>query len=364
MLGYARPLEAVDLARLPGDRSSEQIAKSIIESFETRHKAAESYNARLASGKINPGLHKRIWWTLRGNRQQREEQWRTKDGKKRASLVMSMNHPVLWWFWSSGVLKLIGDIAQLTSPLLVKEIIKFVQRSYAAHLAGTKAPHIGQGIGICFALFFQQTIASWGLHHSFYRGSTTGVVSQALPSTSHLTSSQLLRGGLIAAIFDRSMQLTSRAKISIPSGRLVNHISTDVSRIDFCCGFFHIAWTSPLALLLCLVLLLTQLGPSALAGFAIFFVISPLQTIIMKKLFNVRKQAMVWTDKRIKLLQELLSGMRVIKVFTWEVSPSIFRLYRTHLSLSCPSSRELESTADASFPTFAHSSLFAQATTL
>jgi hypothetical protein len=82
--------------------------------------------------------------------------------------------------------------------------------------------------------------------------------------------------------------------------------------------FFHIAWSSPICLLICLAILIANLGPSALAGFAILFVGSPLQTVVMKKLFVIRKKAMIWTDKRAKLLQELLGGMRVIKFFTWE----------------------------------------------
>lgn len=45
-----------------------------------------------------------------------------------------------------------------------------------------------------------------------------------------------------------------------------------------------------------------------------------MQTLVMRRLFNLRQRAMVWTDKRAKLLQELLGGMRVIKFFGWEVS--------------------------------------------
>ena len=37
----------------------------------------------------------------------------------------------------------------------------------------------------------------------------------------------------------------------------------------------------------------------------------------MKALFKLRKKSMGWTDKRAKLLQELLGGIRVIKVFNW-----------------------------------------------
>ena len=38
----------------------------------------------------------------------------------------------------------------------------------------------------------------------------------------------------------------------------------------------------------------------------------------MKTLSLIRRKTMVWTDKRAKLLQELLSGIKQIKFFAWE----------------------------------------------
>lgn len=72
--------------------------------------------------------------------------------------------------------------------------------------------------------------------------------------------------------------------------------------------------TAPLQIIICLILLVLNLGWSALPGFGIFFVVTPIQTLAMKQMFAIRKAAMVWTDKRSKLLQELLGGMRIIKV--------------------------------------------------
>jgi ABC-type bacteriocin/lantibiotic exporter with double-glycine peptidase domain len=72
-------------------------------------------------------------------------------------------------------------------------------------------------------------------------------------------------------------------------------------------------------MIICLVLLLLQLGPSALAGFAFFILATPVQTFVMKRLFALRRKSMDWTDKRAKLLQELLGGMKVIKFFAWEI---------------------------------------------
>lgn len=69
-----------------------------------------------------------------------------------------------------------------------------------------------------------QTCASICTHHFFYRAASTGI---------------LVRGGLITAIYTRSLRLTTRARSSLPNGRIVNFISTDVSRLDFCCGYFH-----------------------------------------------------------------------------------------------------------------------------
>jgi len=39
----------------------------------------------------------------------------------------------------------------------------------------------------------------------------------------------------------------------------------------------------------------------------------------MKRLFALRRKSMDWTDKRAKLLQELLGGMKIIKFFAWEI---------------------------------------------
>jgi ABC-type bacteriocin/lantibiotic exporter with double-glycine peptidase domain len=141
-----------------------------------------------------------------------------------------------------------------------------------------------------------------------------------------VTTGVLVRGGLITSIYSRSLRLTSRARSTLTNGKLVNHISTDVSRIDYCAGYFHIAWSAPIQLIFCLTVLLVNLGPSALVGFAFFVVAIVLQAMTLKSLVRIRDRAMTWTDKRVKLLQELLSGIKVIKLFGWE-KPYLSRVY-------------------------------------
>ncbi|KAH7334391.1 ABC transporter [Rhizoctonia solani] len=301
-LGYARPLEAPDLWKLQDSRSAEVMSNRILESFERRKAEADAYNERLKNGDVGPGL-RGVWWSLRGERDKREQQWREKGGLKKPSLVLAMNDSVKWWFWTGGVFVLISNVAQICSPLLVKAIIRFGQESYAKHRAGVPAPPIGQGVGLAIGLFLLQLVSAMSMQHGFYRSASTGV---------------LLRTGLITSIYSRATQLTSRARSTLTNGKLVNHISTDVSRIDFATSFAHMAWTAPIQMVICLIILLVNLGWSALTGFAFFVLMTPIQTMVMKRLFSMRKKSMVWTDKRAKLLQELLGGMRILKFFAWE----------------------------------------------
>jgi ABC-type multidrug transport system fused ATPase/permease subunit len=318
-LGYARPLEAPDLWKLQEHRSSEIIANAILDSFEARRKNVDEYNTRLANGAIKPPLRLRLLSALRGDCEERLEQWVEKDGRKQPSLALAINDSVKWWFWSGGLLKVVGDTAQETSPLVVKvgtfvylythlliqvpifqSLIQFATDSYDAHRDGLPTPGVGRGVALAITLAVLQFFGSLCQHHSLYRSNSSGV---------------LVRGGLIAAIYSRSLRLTTGSRARLSNGRLINHISTDVSRIDFCYGYFHMSWAALIQLVICLGLLLSNLGPSALAGFAVFLVISPIQSKIMKNLFRTRRKAMEWTDKRAKLLQELLGGMKLIKFF-------------------------------------------------
>lgn len=103
-LGYARPLDMPDLYYLQEHRSASHISKLIDESFERRRKSAEEYNKSLAKGEVGPGW-RNLWWTVRGNRSEREKYWRSTSGQKRPSLILALNDSVKWWFWSAGLLR-------------------------------------------------------------------------------------------------------------------------------------------------------------------------------------------------------------------------------------------------------------------
>ncbi|KDQ57350.1 hypothetical protein JAAARDRAFT_194496 [Jaapia argillacea MUCL 33604] len=312
VLGYQRTLQATDLWKMDKSREAETLSTKLDRAWDRRVREANDWNTRLAAGQIKPSVFKRTKWAVRaavgrGRFHDRmatlSQQWKDVDGRKHASLAWALNDTFGWSFWCAGVFKIFGDTSQLMGPLLVKAIINFGKAHYAAqHGAGTKAPNIGEGVAMAIGLFCITVMASVFQHQFFWRSMTTGV---------------LARAALTASIYERGVKLTGKARVQLPNAALVNHISTDVSRIDAAAQWFHAAWTAPIQV---------SLGPSALAGFSLFLLVAPIQERVMAYQFHVRKHSMKWTDQRAQVLLEILGAMRVVKYFTYEV-PFLQRIF-------------------------------------
>ncbi|KAF9490797.1 ABC protein [Pleurotus eryngii] len=320
VLGYQRTLQASDLWKMDDSRLSGNISDRLDAAWARRVEEANTWNKGIACGDIHPSLIRRLTWVLRslpkGTRYSQHkasllERWRKADGLKQPSLAWALNDTLGNLFWIGGAFKVFGDTTQLMGPLLVKAIINFGKARSAREAAGAEPPNIGQGIAMAIGLFCIVIVTSICQHQFFWRSMTTGV---------------LARAALINSIYKRGVHLTGKSRAKLPNSALVNHISTDVSRIDACAQWFHPGWTAPIQVTVCLIILLVQLGPSALAGFSLFLLIAPIQERVMALQFTVRRRSMKFTDQRAKTLLEALAGMRVVKYFCYEV-PFLKRVF-------------------------------------
>ncbi|WWC90534.1 uncharacterized protein L201_005470 [Kwoniella dendrophila CBS 6074] len=303
-LGSARPLQETDLWKMDEERSAHILSERLLISYAERKRVAAEYNAKLSDPNTPLPLSKRILYPLMPNRAKREKEYREKHGKKQASLALALNDVFGWFFVSAGVIKLFGDVCQAVTPLLIRSLIKWSTQWQIAEATGQPKPAIGRGVGMAIGLLLLLLVSSLSIHHYFVRSMGVGVLSRA---------------ALISGIYQQALRFTQKSRGEIPNGKLVNHISTDTSRIDFAAGFAHIIWTAPIQMIVIIIILLVQIGYSALPGIAFLLIMTPMQVIFMKNLFLIRKKAARWTDKRAKLLQEILGGMRIVKYMAWEI---------------------------------------------
>ena len=58
---------------------------------------------------------------------------------------------------------------------------------------------------------------------------------------------------------------------------------------------------------------------AALAGLCVMIVLIPFNAVMMRYLTRVRKRLVLCTDARVKLTSEIVSGIKAIKLYAWEV---------------------------------------------
>jgi ABC-type multidrug transport system fused ATPase/permease subunit len=77
-------------------------------------------------------------------------------------------------------------------------------------------------------------------------------------------------------------------------------------------------WTTPLGLVVTIILLLVNLSYPALAGLALFFAAIPLMGLIVRSMLKRRKKINRNTDERVSTIQEVLQAIRFVKYYAWE----------------------------------------------
>ncbi|EGV65694.1 P-loop containing nucleoside triphosphate hydrolase protein [Yamadazyma tenuis ATCC 10573] len=189
---------------------------------------------------------------------------------------------------------------QALSPLLTRKLIDFVEYR-ALGFERTLNKGIGYTLGSVVLIYVNGLL----LNHFFHNAMVTGAQCKAI-----LTKSVLLK----------SFKLTSKAKHSFPPGRITSMVTTDLSRIDLAVGFQPLVVCFPIPVIIAIGLLLKFIGVTALTGIGLFFVSLIICVLLTTKLFNTRETVVDYTDERIGLMREILTNLKVIKFYAWEMA--------------------------------------------
>ncbi|KAG8877682.1 hypothetical protein FRB98_006588 [Tulasnella sp. 332] len=224
-------------------------------------------------------------------------------------------------FWTAGIFLLIADILIACMPLLTRKLLAYLTLAYYHKQNPYKiqAPQsVGYGLGWAFGLFAMQVLSSLGEQHHLQKMMSVGMQA---------------RSAVTGMIFEKALRLSHRSRAKHSTGKITTMISSDVQRIEAAASYFHYIWVGPIQFFLGVGLLIGTLGYSALVGLAVMIFMIPVQGIFVWLLYVTRKKTTVIMDKRICLLQEVLAGIRVVKLFAWEqhFSDKIFVLRTSEL---------------------------------
>ncbi|NXW34750.1 MRP3 protein, partial [Phaetusa simplex] len=291
ILGYKRPLEDKDLWSLNEDDTSKVIVQQLSKEWDKEKAECKQKEDVTYMKKSNHVLNH-----VGDGPEEAEVLIRDKKCNRKPSFLKALLRTFGPYFLIGSFFKLIQDLLSFVNPQLLSVLIGFTKNKDAP---------TWWGFLIATLMFICAVLQTLILHQHFQYCFVTGM---------------RLRTGITGVIYRKSLVITNSAKRSSTVGEIVNLMSVDAQRFMDLMTFLNMLWSAPLQIFLALYFLWQTLGPSVLAGVAVMVLLIPFNSAIAMKTRAYQVEQMRYKDSRIKLMNEILGGIKVLKLYAWEPS--------------------------------------------
>uniref|UniRef100_A0A8C3AES5 ATP-binding cassette, sub-family C (CFTR/MRP), member 3 n=1 Tax=Cyclopterus lumpus TaxID=8103 RepID=A0A8C3AES5_CYCLU len=288
--GYKTPLENKDLWSLNQRDSSKVMVPKLLQEWEKELAKAKRFPLSLClfPNQQPPKFpHPEEVEVLLSNQ---------KAASRQPSFLRALIKTFGPYFLIGSAYKLLQDVITFVNPQLLRMLISFTKQKGAPDW---------WGYSLAFLMFFTAVLQTLILHRHFQYCFVTGMN---------------IRTAVIGAIYRKALVITNAAKRSSTVGEVVNLMSVDAQRFMDLTTFLNLLWSAPLQIMLALYFLWQNLGPSVLAGLAVMIMLIPFNAVIAMKTRAYQVEQMQYKDSRIKLMNEILNGIKVLKLYAWENS--------------------------------------------
>ena len=312
--GYRQPLQQADLPFLLPPLTTAASADAFASSFAARAPSAVAMRAAAAAAAA-AGTGE--FWP--GGQQQDKKKEKKKKAKtapeKEAVAAAAISagksgRPLLGALWQLNKGRLLGSLSlqliqsaiQFAGPLLLKVIVTYLQAPASPASPAAR----GRAYGAAAAMFACPLLGALAFVHASRLASMAQVC---------------VRAQLTAGVYRKALRLSPRARMTVEVGRVVNMMSSDVNTLSqFCFPFFNQLVSAPIMLVVALALLWAQIRWGTFIGLAILLASSPASGRFVRKITQLRRAMLVHTDARVRLTNQLLAGIRVLKLYAWEAA--------------------------------------------
>jgi ABC-type multidrug transport system fused ATPase/permease subunit len=129
-----------------------------------------------------------------------------------------------------------------------------------------------------------------------------------------------MRTAIVNAIYKKTFTISAAARKNFTTGEITNLMAVDASRFLEVVPFLNTIWSGPFQFFLAIYFLYELVGLSSLAGLLVFFIMVPLNLTSSRMGRNIQAKQMKAKDERILLMNEMLQGIKMLKLYAWETS--------------------------------------------
>uniref|UniRef100_A0A9J7YVT2 ATP-binding cassette sub-family C member 10 n=2 Tax=Cyprinus carpio carpio TaxID=630221 RepID=A0A9J7YVT2_CYPCA len=197
-------------------------------------------------------------------------------------------------YYLLGVLKLAASMLAFAGPLLLGGLVSFME---------TDGAPLSKGVWCAVGLFASTFLAALLRNIFIYEVSKVALEARA---------------AVISTIYSKALKVSASALARFNMGEVVNFMSTDTDRVVNFFNSFHEVWSLPFQFVLALYLLYLQVGVAFLGGVGVAVLLVPLNKVLASRILENNKHMLLHKDGRVKLMTEILFGIRVLKYYNWE----------------------------------------------
>ncbi|XP_029284201.1 LOW QUALITY PROTEIN: multidrug resistance-associated protein 7 [Cottoperca gobio] len=197
-------------------------------------------------------------------------------------------------FYILGVLKVVVNMLSFTGPLLLSSLVNFMEDEGAP---------VSWGAWCALGLFATTLLTS------FLRSIFVFEISKVALSA---------RAALVSAIYGKALQVSGSSLVDTTLGKVVNLMSTDTNRVVNFFDSFHELWSLPFRFIITLYLLYLQVGVAFVGGLSVALLLVPFNKFLASRILSNNQHMLRHKDSRVKLMTEIVFGIRVIKFYNWE----------------------------------------------
>ncbi|XP_011611326.2 multidrug resistance-associated protein 1 [Takifugu rubripes] len=283
--GYRTPLAAEDLWTLRQEDTSGKIIAELQEDWTAECAKIQKQQKALASG------------AALGSRLPDQAQLLRKLQKEQSSgffLLRTLARKFGPYFLTGTLCIVFHDAFMFAIPQVLSLLLGFMRDEDAP---------LWKGYFYATLMFLLSCLQSLFNHQYMYTCFTVGM---------------RVKTAVMGLVYRKSLVINSAARRTCTVGEIVNLVSADTQKLMDFVVYFNTVWLAPIEIALCLFFLWQQLGPSALAGIATVIFIFPLNGFIAKKRSKLQETQMKFMDGRIRLMNEILNGIKILKFYAWE----------------------------------------------